>query len=316
MNISNIFRNLVLIILGFFLALIVGEGITRIATLNQENYVIEMWRYAKLLKIKSSNPQIGHEHVPLSSATLQNVAIEINSLGMRGPEPNNDVLHRIAIVGDSMALGWGVTEKNTLRGQLAQKMPGSYDVVNGGIGNMNIAQAVQLWKKYQSKLPADIIVALITPRATATITTESPGWLIENSQLAALASTFIQQLSSGQFGEEDLITGYKTQWSSEEGQLILNDAFTQLRSIAKAGNARVIIVSIPEMHDFNNYHFEFMQAITQKQAKAYDFSYIDPLPLLQGPKTSSFWVSKNDIHLNQAAFNIISDEIKETILNE
>ncbi len=314
--ILRLLRSISFILLGIFLALLLGEVAVRIASLNQENYVIEMWRYAKTLKTKSPDPQIGHEHIPLKSATLQNIAIKINSFGMRGPEPDNSADHRIAIIGDSLAFGWGVPEQDSLRGQLAQKMPDTYDVVNSGIGNMNILQAVHLWMKYQKRLPADIIIVLATSRATTQIATESPGWFIENSQLAALTSTVIQQLSSGQLGKDKLVRGYRQQWTSESGQKTLDNAFSQLKQLADTNNAHVIIVSIPETHDFNNYHFGFMQTITQEKAEAYDLTYINPLPLLQGPPTSSFWVSKNDIHLNQAGFDIISDEIKKVILNE
>ncbi len=316
LNISRVIRSLLLVILGIALALIFGEATVRIATLNQENYVIEMWRYAKLLKTKSNDPKIGHEHIPLSSATLQNVDISINSFGMRGPEPRQGALHRIAIVGDSMAFGWGVPESDTLRGQLEKKLPNSYDVVNAGIGNMNIAQAVQLWGKYQDKVSADIIIAIITPRATATVTSKPPSWLIKNSQLAAMTSTFVQQLGSGNFGEDALISGYRKQWASEVGKQILTEAFDHLKQISTQRGVRIIIVSIPEMHDFNDYHFDFMQSITRNYSDIYGFSYIDPLPSLQGPPTSSFWVSKRDIHPNRAAFNIISNEIKKAVLNE
>ena len=82
-------RYMALATIGILMALATGEGLVRLATMNQENYVIEMWRYAKLLKMKSPRSDIGHQHIPNRTATLQNVVIRINSLGMRGPEPND-----------------------------------------------------------------------------------------------------------------------------------------------------------------------------------------------------------------------------------
>ncbi len=314
MKIVIIFKNISLIFLGIFLALIVGEGLVRIATMNQENYIVEMWRYAKLLKQKSPDPFIGHQHIPNTSAKLQNVEIVINSLGLRGPEPNQTALHRVAIVGDSIALGWGVPENETLRGQLKANLSVETDVVNAGIGNMNLSQTVQLWKTLDQEVHADTLVVLVTPRSTATITTESPGWLIEHSQLAALASTFIQQMTSGKYGESALLEGYKQQWSSTGGQAILSQAFELLENIKREKNSHIIIVSIPESHDFNNYQFSFMEDITQRYAQKYGFDYVNPLPLLQGPPTSSFWASPNDIHPNGEAFQIISKPIIDKII--
>ncbi|SJN58083.1 hypothetical protein VR7878_02645 [Vibrio ruber DSM 16370] len=309
-------RNSLLMLLGVVLALILGEGLVRLATMSQENYVIEMWRYANLLKEKSPDPDIGHQHIPNRSAKLQNVTIQINSLGMRGPEPDKTSMHRVAIVGDSIALGWGVEDKDSLRGQLKRELPADVDVVNAGIGNMNLNQSVTLWESIGKNLSADFLVALVTPRSTAQVMTQSPGWLVEHSELAALASTFIQQMLSGKFGKDALLDGYRKQWQSETGQMVLSQAFNQLKQIQDKTGSQIIIVSIPEMHDFNHYQFSFMDEITQKFAQQYHFDFINPLPMFQGAPTSSFWVSQNDIHLNKKALGIISDLVAEKITKE
>lgn len=309
----SVTRNSLLAILGIVLALLLGEVLVRLATINQENYVIEMWRYAKQLKERSDNPAIGHQHIPNKSATLQNVEISINSLGMRGPEVKQDATHRIAIIGDSLALGWGVPEAQTLRGQLARKLPASFDVVNAGIGNINLAQAVNLWSQISQQVTADTLVVFVTPRANAQIKTESPGWLVEHSELAALASTFMQQMLSGEFGEEALLDGYKKQWQSEQGDMRLTKAFDHLKQIQNQSHCRIIILSIPEMHDLNHYQFGFMGEKAKQFASQYNFTFIDSLPALQGPPTSSFWATKNDIHFNGKAFNIISDLVIKQI---
>ncbi|QVK23655.1 hypothetical protein KHX94_02720 [Shewanella dokdonensis] len=271
-------RNLLLMSLGIILALLAGEGVVRVATMDQQNYVIEMWRYAKLLKEKSPDPEIGHQHLPNHSATLQNVIIQTNEFGMRGPRPDSHAQHRVAIVGDSIALGWGISDQQSLRGQLAQRLPEKFDVVNAGVGNMNMAQSVKLWSKINQKIKADTLIVLVTPRATAKVITQEPGWFVKHSELAALALTFIKQLMSGEFGEQALLHGYQQQWQSEAGQAILTSAFNQLKHITQVHNARVIIASVPEMHDFNHYQFGFMEQETKRYAEQYGFTYIDLLP--------------------------------------
>jgi len=42
------------------------------------NYDIEMWRYARELKVPSENPTLGHEHVAGDQALLQSTDIRIN----------------------------------------------------------------------------------------------------------------------------------------------------------------------------------------------------------------------------------------------
>lgn len=303
----SLIKNIAFASLGVFFAVLVGEGVVRLATLNQENYVIEMWRYAKELKEESPDSRIGHQHVPNRSAQLQNVPIAINEYGMRGPQPDFSATHRVAVVGDSVALGWGVSDEQNLRGQLAQKLPADFDVVNSGVGNMNVEQSVRMWQSLRPSVPADIIVVLVTPRATAQVVTEKPSWLVENSQLFALIMTFVNQLSSGEYGEDALVKGYQQQWRSPAGNAVLNNAFEILKGIAVQDNADIIVVSIPEMHDLNTYQFAFMGDITHEMARKYGFEYIDPLSFLKGPDTQSFWVSSRDIHLNGKAFDIISD---------
>ncbi|MFM2481885.1 SGNH/GDSL hydrolase family protein [Celerinatantimonas sp. YJH-8] len=309
----GLIRNLVFMVCGIVLALLVGEGIIRIATMDQQNYVIEMWRYAKLLKERSSDPEIGHQHIPNRSAILQNVEIKTNQFGMRGPEPNFKAVQRVAIVGDSLALGWGVSDEQSLRGQLAKVLPTDFDVVNAGVGNMNLNQSVTLWRQISQQVSANILVVCMTPRASANVVTEAPGWLVQHSELAALASTFAQQLVSGEYGEAAMIKGYQEQWQSPAGHKILTQAFNQLQTIKQNQHSRIIIVSIPEMHDFNQYQFGFMEDKAKQLAAQYGFDYIDPLPSLKGKPASSYWVSPRDIHLNGSAFKIITQLIIDDI---
>ncbi|WP_409421572.1 hypothetical protein ABHF91_00565 [Pseudaeromonas sp. ZJS20] len=298
------------------MALAMGEGLVRLATMNQENYVIEMWRYAKLLKMKSPRSDIGHQHIPNRTATLQNVVIRINSLGMRGPEPNDAAPHRIAIIGDSIALGWGVDETQTLRGQLSRTLSPEYDVVNAGIGNMNMSQSVALWEQLSKKIKADTLVVLVTPRATTQVTTQSPGWLVENSELAALATTFIQQALSGEYGKDALVAGYHKQWHSLPGKAVLTHAFDKLKLIKDETGCKIIIVSIPEMHDLIQYRFGFMEEITHDLSQKYGFDFIDPLPQLKDHPTTYYWASANDIHPNEVAFRVISGLVSRELQEE
>ncbi|MFD0391501.1 hypothetical protein ACFQ4K_32495 [Tistrella bauzanensis] len=64
-------RSVLLVVAGIVLGCLAGEGLVRLGTANQKNYVIEMWRYANLLKQRSDDPAIGHEHRPGQSARLQ-----------------------------------------------------------------------------------------------------------------------------------------------------------------------------------------------------------------------------------------------------
>lgn len=311
---SLILKNCLFILVGILCACAVGEALIRLGTSNQDNYVIEMWRYAKLLKKQSENDAVGHEHIPNKRATLQHVDVDINDLGMRGPMPDPSVPHRVALIGDSLVFGWGVEDKHTMRGYLSRLLPDSIDVVNAGVGNMNLNQSVSHWLDLSQKVNADMLVVYVTPRAASKMQEDNCGWLVRNSRLAAISSTFFRQLKSGAYGENKLIEEYRHMWTGPQGRDVLTHAFEKLSTYQKAYGCRIVIVSIPETHDFNNYQFPFMAETAGFFARKYGFPFIDALPLLQGPPTKSFWVSERDIHLNGKAFQLISSALEKMIL--
>lgn len=311
MKIKVLLRSLMLSLLGVCMALAVGEVFIRFATSDQQNYVIEMWRYANLLKQESDNPAIGHVHKPNQSAKLQGVDIRINSLGLRGAELRSDpeVKHRVAVVGDSVALGWGVKESETLSGQLDLRLGAEYEVINAGVGNMNLAQVVAHWSEVSAKVSVDTVVLLVTPRAVEKQRQSSKSWLLRNSELCALISTFVQQISLGAKGKSNLIDSYKFLWSEGESRNTMLKAFSDLSTLHAKKHFKILVVMIPETNDMNNYAFGFIGDTVAAVAMQYQWTYVDPLNLFKGVESTYWQVSKNDVHLNGKAFAVIADEI-------
>jgi hypothetical protein len=103
------------------LSLVIGaaaaEMALRLKNSSMNTYDIEMWRYAKELKVKSDDPKLDFDHVKSKSAVLQKVAIRLNEWGLRGaavePLPANG--RRILFLGGSIALGWGVPKRRPWR---------------------------------------------------------------------------------------------------------------------------------------------------------------------------------------------------------
>lgn len=298
-------------LLGVCMAFAVGEAFIRFATSDQQNYVIEMWRYANLLKQESDSSAIGHVHKPNQSAKLQGVDIRINSLGLRGEELRSDseVKHRVAVVGDSVALGWGVRESETLSGQLKQRLSPEYEVINAGVGNMNLAQIVAHWSEVSAKVRVDTVILLVTPRAAERQRQPSKSWLLRNSELCALVSTFVQQISLGAKGKSNLIDSYEVLWSEGESRNTMLKAFSDLSALQAKTRFKMLVVMIPETNDMNNYAFGFINDTVVNIARQHHWLFIDPLNLFKGVESTHWQVSKNDVHLNGKAFAVIADEI-------
>src|SRR5437870_11339858 len=113
---QNVLFSVVLMTASLALALGAGELILRVKNSSMTTYDIEMWRYAKDLKVRSEDPELDFDHVKSKSSVLQNVTIRLNEWGLRGgpvaPLPAGR--RRILFLGGSIALGWGVPEEDTV----------------------------------------------------------------------------------------------------------------------------------------------------------------------------------------------------------
>lgn len=83
-SIKNIAISLVLTFASVAVCLLAGEVMLRIKNSSMKTYDIEMWRYAKELKQRSSDPDLGFDHLRSKSALLQGVKINLNSAGRFG----------------------------------------------------------------------------------------------------------------------------------------------------------------------------------------------------------------------------------------
>ena len=105
-------------------AVAIAEGTLRLKNSSMRNYDIEMWRYARELKVLSDNSTLGHEHIRNTSAILQSVNIRTNESALRGgivPPVSVSGGRRILFLGSFITLGWGVSEEETITSRLQEK---------------------------------------------------------------------------------------------------------------------------------------------------------------------------------------------------
>ncbi|WP_162306084.1 SGNH/GDSL hydrolase family protein [Oleisolibacter albus] len=305
------------LLLSLVFAFAAGEMLVRIATSSQDHYVIEMWRYANLLQRATPARLPGHEHRPGTAADLQHVHVRINNLGLRGPDVDMGMLKGkkvIVLLGDSLTFGWGVPESETLAGQLQERLGADFAVLNAGIGNMNLEQLAARWHDLNAQLSPDLLVVLPTMRATDPQQEGRASLLVRNSQLAALASSFISQVAGGVSGREDLTTYYRRHWTGQEMTASLDRAFRSIADDRSKGDYKVLFAMMPETNDFINYPYDFATEIIQRRTEGYGWNFIDLFPLFKGEPAQKYWVSSYDIHLNGAAFAKMQKPISEKIL--
>jgi len=93
-------------------------------------YDLEMWKYAKSVKIISSDPLIGHEHRPNADAVLMGARVTTNDAGFRNEQVSlakRPGSTRIMMLGDSVLFGWGTKQEETVSARLqdAGERPGA-----------------------------------------------------------------------------------------------------------------------------------------------------------------------------------------------
>ena len=127
-----------------FLTLVVVEICFRLYSSVSIIYDVEMHKYAKKLKQKSSIEGLSHEHIPNKEALLMGVKINLNDQGYRedvSSERKKNNEKRIVFVGSSITMGWGVEYDSVfttkLEKYLKKNIDSNFNVLNTGVGNYN-----------------------------------------------------------------------------------------------------------------------------------------------------------------------------------
>lgn len=158
------------------------EFYVRLTQADGTNFDIEMWRYAKDLKVVSDIPGAGHEHAPGKTGVYMGVPVTINSAGWRDREHSVEKENgtvRIMMLGDSLTFGWGARPEDITSYRLERLLNAKekkFEVINTGIGNANTAMEATYFMKKAYVYKPDIVVlnyfindAEPTPRRTENV---------------------------------------------------------------------------------------------------------------------------------------------------
>jgi lysophospholipase L1-like esterase len=307
---KNIFFNMVMVVVAVCIAGLLGEGLLVLKNRDMQNYDIEMWRYAKLLKTRSANPKLGHEHAPNRQATLQSVQIRTNNWGLRGPDIQTESpkKRRILFLGSSVTLGWGVPEDQTLPAMIGAELGDDVEVLNAGIGNYNMVKYIELFfSKLTPLKPTDIVLDFFIADPGVR-KSEQSNWLLAHSQLAVVVWHIYNGLVSKD-SSEDMVSYYKSLYDpNSSGYRDMVKALDRIKAYADANGIRLYLIITPEIYYLGNYLYGFAHEAISKEAQSRGIKYIDPLPAFEGihdPKT--LWAMPTDHHPNAKANRIITD---------
>lgn len=313
-SIRNTLVSLGLIVVSVAVTLLAGEIVLRIKNSAMKTYDIEMWRYAKELKRRTADPDLGSDHLKSRSALLQGVRINLNEAGLRGqplrdPAPGE---RRILFLGGSITLGWGVPEDQTVEMQLQDMLRAAGEkaqVLNGGVGNYNALRYVSRFFKEMTGLhPTDIVVQYFL-RDAEQLTNESGNFLLRNSELAVTLWIAYHRLFD-QHGEAALVDHYRKVYDpSAPGFLEMKRKLEELAQYAHAHNIRLYMAMTPDIHNLINYKFEFIHDQMRQIADQDGYRFIDLLPALLGRPPEELYAMPGDPHPNALGHKLMAQAI-------
>lgn len=312
----------VLILLSMALFFIGGEVIIRLFTQEHLSYDIEMAKYANMLKIDSPNPKIGHVHKPNSSTRLMGVDIKINSDGLRGSErtieKNNR--YRIIFLGDSLTLGWGVSEDKTFKSLLEKELNKDKptEILNFGIGNYNTEQEEALFEEKGLKYHPDKVVMFYFINDAEETPNKSPLSFLQQSYVATFYWSKILEVAGKLGFGNNYISYYEALYTDQApGWKKTREAFLYLQDITRNNKISLQIVLLPEFHNVANYPFTREHAKVTSFLQEHGISSLDLVSLFsRSSNPQRLWVAQDDAHPNEKGHELIAkytlDFLKKT----
>ncbi len=296
----------------FAVCLVAAEAVVRLKNLDQKNYNIEMWRYSKLLKVLSPDPNLGHEHRPNASAKLQGVQIRINSLGMRGPEPDlsDPKKKKILFLGSSNTLGWGVSEEETMTSVLQKDLGDRAVVMNAGIGNYNASRYVTLFKKKLRALHPDIVVVHYFIRDAEVLTAGRNNFILRNSEVAAMLYHMAQQSLSRSKSLDELVSFYRNFYQDDSsGYRAMIQALKELHQMSQEDGFKVVVAMTPDIHQMDPYPFGFIHEKMRQVALDLGWVYADLYEPMSKIPAQELWAMPGDPHLNAKGHRLMAETL-------
>ena len=311
----RIASNLLALLVSLVIAAVGLELLTRLVADDGMQFDLEMWKYTRDVKQVAADPLIGHEHAPNRQALLMSVDFRTNSQGLRDREiPYERVPGklRIAMVGDSLVVGWGVPFDETFSKRVERLYAQAgvdAEVINFGVGNYNTIQEVQAFLATGQRYRPDIIVLnYFVNDAEPLAPTHPPSALMRLCASCVFIAGRIDGLKRQFFGQMDYAQYYLSLYGDgqSKGWLDSKAAIARLADFAKANQIPLLIASLPELHDVAHYRFEPITDLVRQAAQENGAAFVDVLPYLRDQPSAKLWVTPPDPHPNAFANELIA----------
>lgn len=321
----------IMIVVTTLITAAVCEGAFRVYLSFVNIHDMEMHKYARQLKQRSSVEGLHHEHIPSSSAKLMGVEVKTNSLGFRSawqPEEISKDETRVLVVGNSITLGWGVefpkvfTEVADKALNESKKLPKPVRVINAGVGNMDTLQEEKMLESRIAKVKPALVVLHFYLDDVEPVEQGNAGWLVKNSYMAAFTYIRVRQSTYQTTGNADGGGGIgdfyaKLYTDSNPTWVNARDAIFRMKKVAEKEGAKFAVLIQPDLHDLSDKAAQWKALdFVEKTLRDAGIPTQQVAPKLRGQHPApnkTLWVAADDPHPNATGHGTMSESLTSLV---
>lgn len=322
----KLLKGLSFVAISLALAALALEVLLRAAYPLYSNYNTEMWRYAALLKRPSDAPGLPFEHAPGRRARLYGVDVALNSQGWRAARdfaPQKPAgARRVLVVGDSIALGWGVALEDSFSERLSGKLnarPGAaVEVLNTGVGNYNLACESAMLRQAAVYAP-DVVVLLLCVNDAEALPATTRTWLNAVRRRSYLYCFLWDKWTVLKY-RLGIARPYWDHYRSlyREGsaeRAAYERSAGEIVGFVRERGLPLVVAFIPELHQFRDYPFaDITRAVRSAFPSGGGVEFLDLLDSFAPHEPSSIWVTTEDKHPNALGHKVMADAVHNELV--
>ena len=298
------------------------EAYVRVVVDDGMQFDLEMWKYAREVKIVDPDPLIGHRHGANRKALLMGVMVETNSQGLRDREysfEKPDGVLRVVMLGDSLTEGWGVPEEDTFVRRVERLYADhgiKAEVINTGVGNWNTIQEVEFFMTDAYKYNPDIIVLNYAVNDAEPLPHDRPPpFLLRHCYSCVFLLGRYDALHRMIFGGQDWKDYYLGLFGdgTTQGWIDSKAAIKRLADYCRQHQIKLLIASHPELHDAQHYPLQRVTNFVSEAAAEYGVPFVDLLPYVRDQRSSALVVTPPDPHPNAFADKFFAQGLYEAL---
>jgi lysophospholipase L1-like esterase len=251
--------------------------------------------------VRSDHPRLVYEPRPNAVHRFpdSSIGVRTNSAGFRDDEfvmPKPEGTYRIAVLGDSVTVGWGVTREHTyphLMEAMFHEAGKRVDVMNLGVMGYNTIQEVETLRVKGLAFAPDLAIV---------------GYVLNDELVkgqgpsGAFDKSFSRLLDRAKIGVRQLVRIL--------GESVAEEAFRELAAIARQKDLAVLVVIFPVLDSEPEYPHPARHEEIAELCGRHGFGVLDLLPAFREGGFGNLRVAEGDIlHPNARGHRLAAREV-------